>query len=82
MGQRPIGVRIKGDEASIAPGQTLVVSVGEAARRLGVSERTVFRLLKTGQLERVNSEDLAAYFVSHGSHMTTKWKGSRTLHQD
>jgi hypothetical protein len=72
MGQRPIGVRIKDDEASSTPDALVVVSVGEAARRLGVSERTVFRLLKAGRLERVGSEDLVARCANNDSHMTDK----------
>ena len=33
-----------------------VCSINEAAMRLGVSERTIFRLLKTGELERVEPD--------------------------
>ena len=58
MGQRPIAVRVKADTAAGAAENDrvddIIVSVGEAARRLDVSERTVFRLLKTGALERVD----------------------------
>ncbi len=54
MGQRPIGVRIKAASGENTGHENVVVSVGEAARLLGVSERTVFRLLKTGVLERVD----------------------------
>lgn len=39
-----------------------VCSISEAARRLGVSERTIFRLLKTGVLERVEpGEELNSF---------------------
>jgi hypothetical protein len=72
MGQRPIGVRIKDDEASSTPDALVVVSVGEAARRLGVSERTVFRLLKAGQLERVGSDLLTVKFANNDSHESDK----------
>lgn len=34
-----------------------VVSIAEAARRLGVSERTVYRRVKSGQIQRVNLSD-------------------------
>ena len=59
MGQKPIAVRIKTDVDS-GSNDPDIVTVGEAARRLGVSERTVFRLLKTGELERVDSVFMSA----------------------
>lgn len=52
MGQRPIAIRIKVPRPDAAHDEHVVVGVAEAARRLDVSERTVYRLLKAGVLER------------------------------
>lgn len=52
MGQRPIAIHIKVPRPDAAHDEHVVVGVAEAARRLDVSERTVYRLLKAGILER------------------------------
>lgn len=49
---------VEGHNATLDQDKSCVVcSVSEAARRLGVSERTIFRLLKSEQLERVKPEN-------------------------
>lgn len=38
-------------------------SITEAAHRLGVSERTIYRMLREGKLQRVNVSDIRTKFV-------------------
>jgi hypothetical protein len=45
------------NETSPTSAQPQTLSVTEAAHRLGVSERTVYRRLQTGKLQRVNMSD-------------------------
>ena len=60
---------LAGVQASAHPGplgnpDRLLVSKGEAAERLGVSVRTVERLVATGRLRQVHIERLARFRVS------------------
>ncbi len=81
MGQRPIGVRVRAASGEKAEQETVVVSVGEAARSLGVSERTVFRLLKSGALERVDlpmPDRIVSFNDSNVSDMKNDKKSNRS----
>ncbi len=74
MGQRPVAIRIRVDKPNVACDEHVVVGVAEAARRLNVSERTVYRMLKTGELERGNTADNTDNCGSNMADMTVKFK--------
>ena len=52
MGQAPITIRMRVVKPSVAHEEHVFLGVSEAARSLNVSERTVYRMLKSGELER------------------------------
>ena len=78
MGQRPVAIRIRVDKPNVARGEHVVVGVAEAARRLNVSERTVYRMLKSGELERGNIAGDADTIGSNMSDMTVKFKRDKS----
>lgn len=70
MGQRPISIRIKMRSGDGASDDYILLSVGEVAHRLGISERTVFRRIRSGELERADPSPAATDLAVRNSLMT------------
>ena len=81
MNRKTIAIRLKVGKSDADNANAAIVGVTEAASRLGVSERTIYRLLKSGELERIDKSDenmLSEIHVRHLSDISTGKAESRS----